>query len=92
VWFFAAFSFDFDLHKHKPKADGLNSLRKNPVIRHSERSEESLFSPATIQEGFLASLGMTELVHFFAACEICATGSGHWSERLLLKRAISKNL
>ena len=68
VRLFAAFSFDFDLHKHKPKADGLNNLRKNPVIRHSERSEESLFSLANIREGFLASLGMTELVHFSAAC------------------------
>jgi hypothetical protein len=30
-------------------------------MRHSERSEESLFVLAEMQEGFLASLGMTTL-------------------------------
>jgi hypothetical protein len=40
------------------------------VIRHSEErsDEESLFLLAKIQEGFLAALGMTDLVHFSATC------------------------
>jgi hypothetical protein len=41
------------------------------VIRHSEErsDEESLFLLAKIQEGFLASLGMTVLGPFSAACK-----------------------
>jgi hypothetical protein len=37
------------------------SLRKKSMMRHSEErsDEESLILLATIQEGFLASLGMT---------------------------------
>jgi hypothetical protein len=31
------------------------------MLRHSERSEESLFVLTEMQEGFLASLGMTTL-------------------------------
>jgi hypothetical protein len=52
------------------KSVRLYSLRKNSVIRHSEErsDEESLFLLAKIQEGFLASLGMTDLVHFSASC------------------------
>jgi len=53
------------------------------VTCHSERSEESLFLPSTVQEGFLASLGMTELVHFPVSCKQVNTRLGPGAISLL---------
>jgi hypothetical protein len=47
---------------------------KDPFVRHSERSEESLFSFCSvirIEEGFFAPLGMTASLLFSAARSAC---------------------
>ena len=92
VGFFAAFSFDFDLHKHKLKADRLNSLRKNTVSPSFRAKRGIPLFAGNRSEGFLALLGMTELVHFSGTGEACGAGRGFWSESLLLKSEIFENL
>jgi len=49
---------------------------KTPSFRGMFFAEESLFSWVSIEEGFLALLGMTENATFFAACE-AATHKAH---------------
>jgi hypothetical protein len=45
----------------------------HPFVIPSEARNLSFFSWASIEERFLASLGMTNLDTFSAACETCAT-------------------
>jgi hypothetical protein len=52
------------------------ATEKRPFVRHSERSEESLFdlnASKERKEGFLASLGMTMSLLFFGTCEASPT-------------------
>jgi hypothetical protein len=69
-------------------------LRKNSAIRHSEErsDEESLFLLAEIQEGFLALLGMTDLVYFSASSEAAPHKDSKYSHRFFSLRGFGSCL